>query len=47
MTNELNNKGTEISRMRMWQEGDRYLSEDMVMKNAIEDHRLKTLHIAE
>ena len=31
----------------MWQEGDKYLSEDIVLKDAIEDHRLKTLAVAE
>lgn len=31
----------------MWQEGDKYLSEDLVLKDAIEDHRIKTLKIAE
>ena len=31
----------------MWQEGDKYLSEDIVLKDAIEDHRLKALAVAE
>lgn len=30
----------------MWQEGDKYLSEDMVLKDTIEDHRIKTLDVA-
>ena len=40
-------KQNEIGRLRMWQEGDKYLSEDLVLKDAIEDHRLKTLAVAE
>ena len=40
-------KENEIGRLRMWQEGDKYLSEDLVLKDAIEDHRLKTLAVAE
>ena len=40
-------KESEVGRLRMWQEGDKYLSEDLVLKDAIEDHRLKTLAVAE
>ena len=39
-------KESEVGRLRMWQEGDKYLSEDLVLKDAIEDHRLKTLAVA-
>ena len=45
--NALMSKDNEVSRLRMWQEGDKYLSEDLVLKDAIEDHRIKTLKIAE
>ena len=40
-------KESEVGRLRMWQEGDKYLSEDLVLKDAIEDHRLKTLAVAQ
>ena len=40
-------KESEVGRLRMWQEGDKYLREDLVLKDAIEDHRLKTLAVAE
>ena len=43
----LQQKDNEVSRYKMWQEGDKYLSEDLVLKDAIEDHRIKTLKIAE
>ena len=43
----LNQRNTEVGRLKMWQEGDKYLSEDIVLKDAIEDHRLKTLAVAE
>lgn len=41
------NKEQEISRLRVWQEGDKYLSEDDQLKGIIEDHRLKTMQVAE
>lgn len=47
MAMQLSARDTEVSRLRMWQEGDKYLSEDIVLKDAIEDHRLKTLAVAE
>ena len=43
----LMSKENEVGRLKMWQEGDKYLSEDLVLKDAIEDHRLKTLAVAE
>lgn len=43
----MNQRNTEVGRLRMWQEGDKYLSEDIVLKDAIEDHRIKTLAVAE
>ena len=47
MAAQLNQRDTEVGRLQMWQEGDKYLSEDIVLKDAIEDHRLKTLAVAE
>ena len=47
MAAQLTHRDTEVGRLRMWQEGDKYLSEDSVLKDAIEDHRLKTLAVAE
>lgn len=47
MAGMLNQRDSEVGRLRMWQEGDKYLSEDIVLKDAIEDHRLKTLAVAE
>ena len=41
MRNVLLSKESEVGRLRMWQEGDKYLSEDVVLKDTIEDHRLK------
>jgi len=43
----MSSKDNELGRLRMWQEGDKYLSEDEVLKEAIEDHRLKTLAVHE
>jgi len=37
----------ELSRLKQWQEADKYLSEDQVLRDAIEDHRLKTLAVHE
>lgn len=47
LAGKLSAKDSEVGRLRMWQEGDKYLSEDIVLKDAIEDHRLKTLAVAE
>ena len=47
MESQMQLKESEVGRLRMWQEGDKYLSEDLVLKDAIEDHRLKTLAVAE
>lgn len=47
LAGKLSAKDSEVGRLQMWQEGDKYLSEDIVLKDAIEDHRLKINAVAE
>ena len=36
-----------MKQLAKWQENDKYLSEDLYLKDAIEDHRIQTLAAAE
>lgn len=44
---ELMSKDSEVNRYKVWQEGDRYLSRDEMLKEAIQEHRVKTMEVQE
>ena len=47
LRNGHNTKESELKQLRKWHQGDQYLSGDAVLKDAIEDHRLKTMAVHE
>ena len=45
--NDLAHAEARVKRYEGWQENDKYLGEDVYLQDQIEDHRLKTLAVAE
>ena len=40
-------RDSELKQLRKWHQGDQYLSDDVVLKDAIEEHRIKTMAVHE
>ena len=47
LQDQLVTKNNEVSMYKKWQDGDKYLRRDEEMREAIEEHQIKTMHVAE